>query len=40
MEAHDKRCTVLIVDDTPDNISLLKAALMEEYSIKVATRGL
>jgi putative two-component system response regulator len=40
MEARDKRCTILIVDDTPDNISLLKAALMEEYSIKVATRGL
>ena len=39
MEAHDKPCTVLIVDDTPDNISLLKAALMEDYSIKVATRG-
>ena len=40
MEACEKRCTVLIVDDTPDNISLLKAALMDEYSIKVATRGL
>jgi putative two-component system response regulator len=39
MEGHDKTCTVLIVDDTPDNISLLKAALMEDYSIKVATRG-
>ena len=39
MDARDKRCTVLIVDDTPDNISLLKAALMEDYSIKVATRG-
>ena len=39
MEARDKRCTVLIVDDTPDNISLLKASLMDEYSIKVATRG-
>lgn len=39
MEAGDKRCTVLIVDDIPDNISLLKAALIEEYTIKVATRG-
>lgn len=39
MDAHSKRCTVLIVDDTPDNISLLKAALMDEYNIKVATRG-
>ena len=35
----DKRCTVLIVDDTPDNISLLKAALVDEFGIKVATRG-
>jgi putative two-component system response regulator len=34
------RSTVLIVDDTPDNISLLKAALSDQYSIKVATRGL
>lgn len=40
MQPSDKRCTVLIVDDTPDNISLLKAALMDAYSIKVATRGL
>lgn len=31
--------TVLIVDDTPQNISLLNAALMEEYSIKIATSG-
>jgi putative two-component system response regulator len=30
---------VLIVDDTPQNISLLNAALMEEYTIKVATSG-
>lgn len=40
MEASVKRCTVLIVDDTPDNISLLKATLMDEYNIKVATRGM
>jgi CheY-like chemotaxis protein len=39
MEANDARRTVLIVDDTPDNISILNAALMEEYTIKVATRG-
>jgi len=30
---------VLIVDDTPQNISLLNAALMDEYSIIVATSG-
>ena len=39
MEANDARRTVLIVDDTPENISILNAALMEEYAIKVATRG-
>ena len=31
--------TVLIVDDTPQNISLLNAALKDDYTIKVATRG-
>ena len=31
--------TVLIVDDTPHNISLLSAALIDEYTIKVATSG-
>jgi len=35
MEANDARRTVLIVDDTPDHISILNAALMEEYTIKV-----
>ena len=39
MEANDLRRTVLIVDDTPENISILNAALMEDYTIKVATRG-
>lgn len=34
-----KPANVLIVDDTPQNISLLNAALMEEYTIKVATSG-
>ena len=32
--------SVLIVDDTPQNISLLNAALMGEYTIKVASGGL
>lgn len=40
MEARDTRNTVLVVDDTSDNIRLLKAALMDDYSIKVATRGI
>ena len=39
MNPNKPRKTVLIVDDTPDNISILNAALMDEYNIKVATRG-
>lgn len=38
-EIQENRSTVLIVDDTPENISLLNAALKDEYIIKVATRG-
>ena len=33
------QASVLVVDDTPENISLLNAALADEYTIKVATRG-
>lgn len=35
---HDRR-NVLVVDDTPENISLLKSVLKNEYAIKVATNG-
>ena len=38
MEVVD-RPAILIVDDTPENISLLKAVLRSEYEIKVATGG-
>ncbi|MCK4838638.1 MAG: response regulator, partial [Desulfobulbaceae bacterium] len=31
--------TILIVDDTPSNISILGKALQDEYKIKVATSG-
>lgn len=34
-----RRATILVVDDTPENINLLDAALQDEYAIKVATRG-
>ncbi len=34
-----ERKTILIVDDTPDNISLLSGLLKESYKIKVATNG-
>jgi putative two-component system response regulator len=31
--------TILIVDDSPQNISLLNAALLDEYTLKAATSG-
>jgi CheY-like chemotaxis protein len=33
------RATVLIVDDTPDNITLLSNLLKDKYNTKVATSG-
>jgi putative two-component system response regulator len=35
-----RRQTILIVDDTPDNISLLAALLKGKYKIKIATNGM
>jgi putative two-component system response regulator len=35
---HDKP-TILIVDDTPDNLSLMTALLKDEYRVKVAHNG-
>ena len=35
----DNRPTVLIVDDTPDNITLLSNLLKDKYNTKVATSG-
>jgi putative two-component system response regulator len=34
-----KKQTILIVDDTPDNISLLAALLKGKYKVKIATSG-
>lgn len=31
--------TILVVDDTPDNIALLSALLKDKYKVKVATNG-
>ena len=31
--------TVLVIDDTPHNVSLLSAALKDDYTVKVATSG-
>lgn len=41
-EAHDQdvKQVILIVDDTPDNITLLSALLKDKYKIKIATNGL
>lgn len=35
----EKIRTILIVDDTPENIDILKGVLKEQYIIKAATRG-
>lgn len=35
----EKGRTILIVDDTPENIDILKGVLKEQYIIKAATRG-
>lgn len=35
----DSKQVVLIVDDTPDNITLLSALLKDNYKIKIATNG-
>lgn len=31
--------TILIVDDTPENIDILRGGLKDQYVIKAATRG-
>ncbi|MTV38676.1 response regulator [Duganella radicis] len=36
---NNNRRTVLIVDDTPDNITLLSTLLKDKYNTKVATSG-
>jgi putative two-component system response regulator len=36
----DTKQVILIVDDTPDNITLLSALLKDKYKIKIATNGL
>ncbi len=35
----EKRKTILVVDDTPDNITLLRDILNERYKVKAATTG-
>ena len=36
---NDKKSTILIVDDTPDNIALLSSLLKSTYRTKAATTG-
>lgn len=36
----EQKPTILIVDDTPDNISLLSALLKDQYKLKIATNGM
>ena len=35
----DERATILVVDDTPDNLSLMSALLKDTYKVKVANSG-
>ncbi len=36
---HVEKRTVLVIDDTPDNLSLLSGVLKEEYKVKAANSG-
>jgi diguanylate cyclase (GGDEF)-like protein/PAS domain S-box-containing protein len=36
---HNKKKTILVVDDLPENIDVLSAILSSEYNVKVATSG-
>ncbi len=38
-DGQNKLGTVLVVDDVPDNIDVLKGALGDEFNVKVATNG-
>lgn len=38
-DANNTRKTILIVDDIPENIDILKEILREKYTVKAATRG-
>jgi len=41
MDTHDVklRATILVVDDTPDNLTLMSSLLKDEYKVKVANGG-
>ena len=37
--ACNDKATLLVVDDTPDNLSLMSALLKDRYKVKVANHG-
>ncbi|MDD0810107.1 two-component system response regulator [Curvibacter sp. RS43] len=39
MEAANEKPLVLVVDDTPENLSLMSAVLKDRYKVKVASKG-
>jgi putative two-component system response regulator len=34
-----KKYTILVVDDTPDNLALMSNLLKDEYKVKIASTG-
>ena len=38
-ENHEQKQTVLVVDDTPDNLTLITSLLKDRYRVKIATNG-
>ena len=38
-DTSQKQATVLVVDDTPDNLSLMSGLLKDLYKVKVANNG-
>jgi putative two-component system response regulator len=39
MSAQFDKLTILLVDDTPDNLALMNALLKDEYKVKIANGG-
>ncbi len=35
----NERATILVVDDTPDNLTLMSNLLKDQYKVKVANSG-
>jgi CheY-like chemotaxis protein len=39
MEGDEKSATILAVDDTPENLDIVKGILVDDYNIRVAAHG-